>query len=65
MIIIKGLKSLYRYDVLPIVFGGADYTKFIPEGSYINALNYGSAKNLTDYLHFLDHNDTAYNEYFT
>ena len=50
--------------IVPIVMGGADYKEIAIPGSYINVLDFPSAKALADYLLYLDKNDTAYNEYF-
>jgi len=44
--------------------GGANYTKLAIPGSYINVLDFKTVKKLSDYLHYLDKNNTAYNEYF-
>ncbi|KAL9982709.1 hypothetical protein ACROYT_G004786 [Oculina patagonica] len=56
--------SLER-GLVPIVLGGARYSaeQVIP-GSFINAANFDSVKDLADYLKYLDNNDTAYNQYF-
>jgi len=51
-------------NVVPVVMGGANYTKLAIPGSYINVLDFKTVKNLSDYLHYLDKNNTAYNEYF-
>ena len=51
-------------NVVPIVLGGANYTKLAIPGSYINVLDFKTVKDLADYLHYLDQNNTAYNEYF-
>ena len=51
-------------NVIPVVMGGADYTKLAIPGSYINVLDFKSVKQLAEYLHYLNKNDTAYNEYF-
>ena len=50
--------------MVPIVLGGANYTKLAIPGSYINALDFKTVKALADYLLYLDKNNTAYNEYF-
>ena len=50
--------------IVPIVLGGADYSKFIPKNSYINIRNFSSPNALAEYLLFLDSNDKLYNEYF-
>ena len=44
--------------------GGANYTELAIPGSYINVLDFKTVKDLADYLHYLDRNSTAYNEYF-
>ena len=50
--------------MVPVVYGGANYSLFAPPHSYINALEFGSPKKLADYLHFLDQNDSEYLKYF-
>ncbi|XP_061382434.1 alpha-(1,3)-fucosyltransferase C-like [Danaus plexippus] len=52
-----------RHDTVPIVFGGANYTRFMPEGSYLNALELGPHK-LAQRMHELIHNPEAYFLYF-
>ena len=54
----------YQQNMVPVVFGGADYSLFGPPGSYINALDFNSVKDLADYLLFLDKNDDEYIKYF-
>ena len=56
--------SLER-GLVPIVLGGARYSpgQVIP-GSFINAADFESVKDLADYLKYLDKNDTAYNQFF-
>lgn len=51
-------------NVIPVVMGGANYTKLAIPGSYINVFDFNTVKDLADYLHFLDKNNIAYNEYF-
>ncbi|XP_066953135.1 alpha-(1,3)-fucosyltransferase C-like [Macrobrachium rosenbergii] len=53
-----------QYNVIPVVYGLFNYTAHIPPGSYIDALDFPTAKGLAEYLQYLDKNDTAYNEYF-
>ena len=52
--------SLER-GLVPVVLGGAPYSpeQAIP-GSFINAADVDSIKDLADYLKYLDKNDTAY-----
>ncbi|KZS12668.1 alpha-(1,3)-fucosyltransferase C [Daphnia magna] len=52
------------YDAVPIVLGGADYGRFAPPHSYINVRDFGSAKELADYLMVLDKSDDLYARYF-
>ncbi|XP_037078691.1 alpha-(1,3)-fucosyltransferase C-like [Pollicipes pollicipes] len=52
-----------KYDVVPIVLGGSNYSSYAPPGSYIEAMKY-SPKELAEYLLELDKNDAQYNKYF-
>lgn len=52
-----------KYDVVPVVLGGADYSSIAPPNSYIDALKY-SPMSLASYLKKLDKNDTLYNSFF-
>ncbi|KAK4025330.1 hypothetical protein OUZ56_014403 [Daphnia magna] len=49
-------------NIVPVVYGGADYAQLAPEHSYIDALEF-EPDQLADYLKMLDANDTLYNEY--
>ena len=51
-------------NVVPIVYGGADYSRIAPPHSFIDARQFEDAKQLADYLLLLDKNDFLYNEYF-
>jgi len=61
-------EKLYRqmtYNVIPVVLDlHGNYARFAPEGSFINALDFPSVKELADYLKLLDKNNTLYNQYF-
>ncbi|EFX68498.1 hypothetical protein DAPPUDRAFT_63087, partial [Daphnia pulex] len=50
-------------DVVPVVYGGADYTRYAPTHSYIDARQI-KPEELATYLKLLDANDTLYGEYF-
>ena len=50
--------------VVPIVRGAGPYENVLPAGSYINAADFASPKDLADYLHKLDQDDNLYNQYF-
>jgi alpha-1,3-fucosyltransferase len=59
-------EKLYNHlklNVVPVVFGGANYSEYAPPHSIIDASKFTPAE-LTDYLKLLDKNDTLYNEYF-
>ena len=51
-------------NTLPIVFGGADYSKLAPPHSYINTNDFKSPKDLAEYIHHLNNNDSEYLDYF-
>ncbi|XP_046827911.1 alpha-(1,3)-fucosyltransferase C-like [Vespa crabro] len=53
-----------RYNILPIVYGGANYSRFVPKDSYIDALNFDSPETLAIYLKRLITNPKEYREYF-
>jgi alpha-1,3-fucosyltransferase len=47
-----------------IVYGGANYSDFLPPKSYIDANEYKTTKDLADYLNFLKENPREYIKYF-
>ncbi|XP_066584323.1 alpha-(1,3)-fucosyltransferase C isoform X2 [Prorops nasuta] len=53
-----------RYNIVPVVYGGANYTKFAPPGSYINSLDFDSPKMLAEFLLELSKNHMKYEKYF-
>lgn len=60
----KYWEQALEHDLVPVVMGGADYSKLVIPESYINVLDFSSIENLALYLKALDRNSTAYNEYF-
>ena len=50
-------------NIVPVVYGGADYAAISPPHSYINALQF-KPRELAEYLHQISNNDTLYNEFF-
>ena len=60
----KLYRTLHLGGIIPVVLGGADYSKLLPPHSVINVMDYSSPRALAEYLHKLDRNDTLYNEYF-
>jgi alpha-1,3-fucosyltransferase len=60
-------EKLYRpmaYDTVPVVYGGSDYSFYLPAGSYINAMDYDSPQSLANYLKKLMTDDELYLSYF-
>lgn len=55
---------ILKYNIIPVVVGGGNYSRFIPKSGYINAMDYPSPYHLAQYLKYLDSNVTAYNSYF-
>ncbi|XP_018017174.1 alpha-(1,3)-fucosyltransferase C [Hyalella azteca] len=55
------LYNILYYPVVPVVFGGANYSNLLPQSSFINALNY-NPKQLASLLKTLSQNETSYNE---
>ncbi|XP_032678900.1 alpha-(1,3)-fucosyltransferase C [Odontomachus brunneus] len=47
------LMNPLRYNVVPVVYGGANYSQFAPPNSYVNALDFESPKELAAYLKYL------------
>eukprot|EP01132_Coremiostelium_polycephalum_P001320 gene1320-1666_t len=54
----------YEAGTVPIVMMHPDTLEFLPRGSYIYVGDFNSAKELADYLIFLDENDEEYQKYF-
>jgi hypothetical protein len=52
-----------KLNVVPVVFGGSNYSYYAPPNSVIDASRL-TPKELAEYLLILDKNDTMYNEYF-
>ncbi|XP_038104882.1 alpha-(1,3)-fucosyltransferase C [Culex quinquefasciatus] len=50
--------------IIPVVFGGADYSKFVPPHSVIDVQEFGTVKELVNYLRFLADNPEEYVKYF-
>jgi alpha-1,3-fucosyltransferase len=49
--------------VVPVVYGGADYSAYAPPHSYINAADFVSPQALADYLLLIERNPRLYSEY--
>lgn len=51
-------------NVVPLVYGGADYSQYAPPNSYVNVADFATPKELGEYLTLLHNNDALYNKYF-
>jgi hypothetical protein len=49
-------------DTIPIVMGLVDFNAVLTPGTFIDVRDFTSVKALTDYIKYLDQNDTAYIE---
>ena len=58
------LFNILSYDVVPVVFGDANYKELMPPDSYINALDFKEPKDLSQYLSNLSQDSTQYLKYF-
>lgn len=58
------LYYIFRKNVIPIVYGGADYAIVAPPHSVIDVQKYDTVKELVDYLKYLDENPKEYLKYF-
>ena len=54
------LRRAIRRDVIPIVLGGANYTKFLPPDTYLDVRNFKSAQHLATYLYHLTNRTSSY-----
>ncbi|XP_062699416.1 alpha-(1,3)-fucosyltransferase C isoform X2 [Aedes albopictus] len=50
--------------IVPVVFGGADYSLFLPPNSYIDAQQFNTVEDLVEYLSYLSQNPREYAKYF-
>ncbi|XP_046349983.2 glycoprotein 3-alpha-L-fucosyltransferase A-like [Haliotis rufescens] len=51
--------NTFRTSAIPIVRGGADYERLLPEGTFINTASFDSPKSLANYIRYLERNETA------
>ena len=58
------LYNAIQQMVIPVVFSGADMSRFLPPKSYINAENFEKVDDLATYLSFLAQNPEEYIKYF-
>ncbi|CAG2106166.1 unnamed protein product [Medioppia subpectinata] len=58
------LFNAMQYDIIPIVFGSANYTAILPPNSYIDALQFPTVPTLVDHLMEVSSNEILYKSYF-
>jgi hypothetical protein len=58
------LYTALENGVVPVVYGEADYRAYAPSYSYVNARDFGSPKELAEYLWLLHQNDHPVPELF-
>ncbi|XP_068989852.1 alpha-(1,3)-fucosyltransferase C-like [Neodiprion pinetum] len=58
------LYKVMNYDVVPVVYGAANYTEFAPPGSYINVADFEGPAHLAKHLRYLMNNPQEYAKYF-
>lgn len=56
--------DVFKYPIIPVVFGLGNHSYYIPKSAYINALDFKNAKHLANYMIYLSNNKSAYNSYF-
>ncbi|XP_053678070.1 alpha-(1,3)-fucosyltransferase C [Anopheles nili] len=58
------LYNALEHDIVPVVYGGADYNRFMPPGSYIDVQDYETVDALVEHLRYLVDNPSEYVRYF-
>ena len=56
--------NVFKYDLIPIVHGGADYANYFPPHSYINVRDFRTGKDLAKYLRKLSNDSAEYASFF-
>ncbi|XP_063230901.1 alpha-(1,3)-fucosyltransferase C-like [Bacillus rossius redtenbacheri] len=59
------LFSVMRHDVVPVVYGGADYREVAPPGSYVDTKDFANPERLAEHLKYLDANPREYAKYLS
>ena len=53
-----------QLNTIPLILGGANYTKILPPNSFINVGDFDNPENLAEFLYDLLRNETRYLSYF-
>ncbi|CAG2173321.1 unnamed protein product, partial [Oppiella nova] len=57
------LFRIAEYDVIPVVYGSANYSQIMPKNSYINTADFGSPQELANHLKEISSDKQMYNSY--
>ena len=60
----KVYETMMQADVIPVVFGGANYTKLLPQHSFIDVSTFSSIQDLSVYLNNVASDRELYQSYF-
>ena len=62
----KTYTNAFTHELVPVIISGANLSNplLMPQGSYVNARSYSSAKRLATYLMKVINNSTLYNNFF-
>ena len=62
----KTYTNAFTHELVPVIMSGANLSNplLIPQGSYVDARSYSSAKELATYLMEVSNNSTLYNNFF-
>ena len=57
------LFRMFKKDVVPIVRGAANYSRFMPQGTYIDVKDFDTPKDLANFLQMLNKREDLYLDY--
>ncbi|CAG2109449.1 unnamed protein product [Medioppia subpectinata] len=57
------LFNMVRYDIIPVVYGSADYSLIMPNNSFINVKDFNTTEDLAKYLKLVSSDKQLYNSY--
>lgn len=60
----KTFRTMGNSVIIPVIYSGANLTRFLPPKSYIDANDFATVKDLADHLKFLSDNPKEYVKYF-
>uniref|UniRef100_A0A1L8EI93 Fucosyltransferase n=1 Tax=Haematobia irritans TaxID=7368 RepID=A0A1L8EI93_HAEIR len=62
--ITEKLYRIMKRNIIPVVYGGANYKQFLPPHSYINVEDFATPAELAQYLKYVSENAAEYMRYF-